>query len=538
MNRKFFCYAVFFIFLFLTSCGGGERISPSGLPYVAVDYEAKENEPEPECEEETETETETEPVPTTEQTIPDDGVLRLHMRPPMTLNPLLNEDVTVARILRLIFEPLAVLDNEFRVTGHLACLDFASDFSSVNATVREGAIWSDGKPVTSEDIIFSIEFLRAAPSAAIYSASVREIESAVRIDSRTVQIKFNRASVMAGYSLNFPVIPRHYYENQRSPQSSENMNPVGSGPFVFESLTPMRSMTLNRNPYYSRGRARIEEAEIIFLPNIETDFHAFERGRTDVIHLPLTEWTRHHGVRSPVYEIIPAMYFEFIGFNYRNTIFRDIYTRQGIAHAFNADEAVSGLYLAHAVRSVTPIHPYNYAASASVVGPVYDPARAAALLGTVRTDEPLIILANAENKQRVSIAERLAESLTRAGLPANAEIVTTDEYFERINTHDFDLFIGGMELPFAPDVRIFFEAGEMFLHDPILEAAYSVLMFASTEAAYTQATTRLQQAFAEQLPVIGLAFKHSALLTSPRITGNLSPVPDHVFINAYEWDIR
>jgi peptide/nickel transport system substrate-binding protein len=520
----------------LAACGDGERIAPSGLPYVAEEYEEEgaEEEAEPH-EEEVEIEAESplmqEPPA---HTLPDDGVLRLHMRPPMTLNPLLNEDVTVARILRLIFEPLAVLDNDFRVVGHLAELEFASDFGSVNATVREGAIWSDGKPVTADDIIFSIDFLRAAPSAAIYSAKVSEITSAERLDSRTVQINFDRASVMAGYALTFPIIPQHLHAGERNPQSSANMNPVGNGPFAFESLTPMRSMTLRRNPYFSRGRVQIEEAEVIFLPNAETDFNAFERGRTDVMHMPLTEWTRFSGVRSPNYEIFPAMYFEFIGFNFRRNIFRDIHTRQGIAHAFNACEALAGLYLAHATRSAAPLHPN----AAPFIGPVYDPARAAALLGTVRTDEPLVILANEENRQRTAIAERLATALTNAGLPANALILPAAEYFDRLQNHDFDLFIGGLELPAAPDVRMFFEANELMLHNPVLEAAYSVLVFAGSEAAFAQAKTRLQEAFAEQLPVIGLAFKHSALLTGPRIYGNLSPSPDHVFINVHEWELR
>jgi hypothetical protein len=94
-----------------------------------------------------------------------------------------------------------------------------------------------------------------------------------------------------------------------------------------------------------------------------------------------------------------------------------------------------------------------------------------------------------------------------------------------------------MELPFAPDLRVFFEAGDMFLHCPVLEAAYSILAFAATETAYIQAKNRLQQAFSEQLPVIGIAFKHSALLAGPRISSPLRPSPSHVFINIHEWEI-
>lgn len=522
------------VLILLVGCGEGFDVrGPSGAPYLGVEEGLDEYEPDAEMDEDTGVEIEE--VMEEARHIPDDGVLRLHMRPPMTLNPLLNEDVTVARVLRLIFEPLAVISDDLRITGHLAELEFASDFSSVNATIREGAIWSDGMPVTADDVIFSIEFLRRAPNAAIYRRNVDKIAYATRIDTRTVQIVFEQASVMAGYSLNFPIIPQHHYTGQNSPRSRNNMNPLGSGPFVFESYSQMRAMSLQRNIHFRDG-VQIERAEIVFLPDTETDFYAFERGRIDAIHLPLTEWTRHHGVRSPMYEIFPAMYFEFIGFNFTRSIFRSIHTRLGVAHAFNADEAVAAFYLAHAVRSATPIHPYGWAAG-HVDAPVYDPHRAAALLGTVRIDAPLVVLVNEENPQRVGVAERLAESLRNAGLSTYVEAVPNDEYFARLAAHDFDLFVGGVQLPFAPDVQLFFQGGGSFVHDPILESAYNALTLASTEAAYAQAISGLQQAFVERLPIIGLSFQHSAVLTNPRIITTTNPTPDHVFVNVNEWVI-
>ncbi|MCL1843751.1 MAG: ABC transporter substrate-binding protein, partial [Defluviitaleaceae bacterium] len=512
--------AILFV-IFFTGCGDvTARISPDGLPYAPAVEEQEDDGIEPE--QEPELEMEQEPVinPTTAET----NTLRLHMRPPATLNPLLNEDVTVARILRLIFEPLAMLDDEIRINGHLAQLDFASDFAGVHATIREGAIWSDGRPVVADDIVFSVEFLKNAPENAVYRANVENIASVQRVDARTAQITFTNATVMAGYSLNFPIIPQHIFYGETNPQSFANMNPVGNGMFLLKNHSPMRSLTLQRNPSGFRRRAQINEIEVVFLPDTATDFYAFERGRIDAIHLPLTEWTRNRGVRSPVYETFPAMYFEFIGFNPQG-FWGNIHNRMGVAHAFNADEAVAGLYLAHAVRSVAPIHPQSWAAS-RVPGPAYDPSRAAALLAPIRQNEPLVILANAENPQRVSIAQQLAASLTAAELPAIAEILPFEEYSARLDALDFDLFIGGIQLSFAPDVSVFFSGG-LFPHDPVLEAAYSALLIASSELAYLQAISRLQQAFAERLPVIGLAFKHSAILANPRITSALNPAPDH-----------
>ena len=522
---------LFFLLLFLTACEGDYRFAPSGLPYVESQhlYEDYDNNEPAEPTAQTDS-IYAEPLvtPPADRPAQTSGVLTLHMRPPLTLNPLLNQDITVARILRLIYEPLAVLDDQLRITGHLADLQFASDFGSVNATIREDAIWSCGMPVTADDIIFSVETLRRAPANAIYRANVENIASVTRINTRTVQIAFTQASVMAKYSLNFPIIPQHVEIGEI---------PVGNGLFTLETHTPARSLTLRRSPYTFRRRAQIEEIEVIFLPDTATDFYAFERGRIDALHLPLTEWMRHPGVRSPRYEVFPAMYFEFIGFNFSNPIFRELSTRQGIAHAFNASEAVASLYLAHAVHSATPIHPMGFAANAEISGAVYDPARAAALPGALRFDQPLEIITNEENPQRVSIAQRLAQSLTVAGLDAVAVPLPFDEFNERLSARDFDLYIGGVQLPFAPDVRLFFQSGGLFVHDAALDAAFSALLIASTEIAYAAAISNLQQVFVERLPVIGLAFRHSALLVNPRIESELAPTPDGVFTNINNWAI-
>ncbi|MCL2841089.1 MAG: ABC transporter substrate-binding protein [Defluviitaleaceae bacterium] len=521
------------LIFFLTSCGGDHlRIGPSGMTQPApVDAGLYD-----EYEEVLDTET----VPIDAYfmgMVEADEVLRLHMRPPMTLNPLLNEDVTVARILRLIFEPLAILDDELRITGHLASLDFASDFSGVMVTIRDDAIWSDGIPVTSDDLIFSVETLRTAPIQAIYRANVQNIASMERINAKTVQITFIQASITSGYALNFPIIPEHLYSGETNPQSERNMNPIGNGLFVFYEHTPIRSITLHRSNTSFRRRPQIEEIEVIFLPNTETDLYAFDRGRIDAIRLPLTEWAQHHTARTPRYEVFSAMYFEFIGFNFRNPIFRDIHTRQGIAHAFDIHEAVNAVYMAHAVPSITPIHPHSWAAS-DITAPTFDPARASALLGTLGQFQPLVILVNAENPQRVSMAGRLAASLIDAGVPAQVEILSSDEYFERLNSHDFDLFIGGANLPFAPDMQFLFQSGGLFQHDAVLESHFSSMIIASTENAYLQAVSQFQQSFTERLPVIGLAFRHSAVLTNSRIINNINPAPDHIFAGINEWVIE
>jgi peptide/nickel transport system substrate-binding protein len=419
----------------------------------------------------------------------------------------------------------------------LAELEFTSDFSSVTVAIRNDAFWSGGTPVTADDLMFSVDVLRSAPANAIYRQNVANIAAVTRINSRTVQMRFYHPSPMVGIDLGFPIIPRHHYQGQN--MNRHSMAPLGNGPFLFESYTPMQNVALAQNPTSFRQLSLIQNIEVIFLPDAQTELYAFDQGRIDAIYLPLTEWVRHHSVRHPGYEIFPAMYFEFIGFNHRNDIFDNLHVRQGIAHAFNADEAIPAVYLTHAVRAVSPIHPNSFVAGgASALQ--YDPGRARALLNAANITRPLAIIVNGDNPQRVSIGARLAASLNAIGVPARMEALHYTDYFARLEDGDFDLFIGGMNLALTPDMSVFFteQEGALFIANETLQASFDAVQNAATQADYLQAISQFQQDFAAQLPVISLAFRHSAVLTNRHIAQNHAPAPDNVFGWVNLWQVE
>jgi len=498
------------------------------------------NEPNNEYEYEEPDETDPQPIPPNVHvglSVQDDGILRLSMRHPLSLNPLLNEDGTVAKILRLLFEPLIIFDENLHPTDNLARMEMASDFTHATLTIRSDAIWSDGIPVSSDDLIFSVEVLRLAPETVIYKRNIENIAQIVRVDSRTVQIVFVKPSMTASYALNFPIIPEHYFRGHNNLASPRNMEPLGNGPYRFESLHPMQMMTLVRNEYSFR-RSQIEEINVLLIPDAETTLHAFNQGRIDAIRLPFSEWVKHHSVKPVHHEEFPAMYFEFIGFNFQRDIFKSEHIRRGIAQAFDADEAMNAVYLHQAVRAVSPIHPYSWMHDDTIVGPGFNPGQASVALRAVDTDEPLEILVNTEHIERVHIAQRLATSLNAVGLPAQVVRLPFDEYHQRLMYGEFDLFMGGMQLDFAPNFAFMFQGRELFGVDLVMEGLSSALYAQSTETAFLRAVSQLQQGFVDRLPIISLGFRHSSVITGTRISQNHPPSTDHIFASINESTIR
>jgi ABC-type transport system substrate-binding protein len=148
-----------------------------------------------------------------------------------------------------------------------------------------------------------------------------------------------------------------------------------------------------------------------------------------------------------------------------------------------------------------------------------------------------VILANDCNPERVEIARALANGLSALGIYTKVYELPQDEYFSRLGDGDFDLYIGGVVLSNHAPFDFLFSSGGLFLHNaPTLEAAYAMRL-AYTEAGYRDATARFQTVFAQQAPVVGIAFRHTALLTGARIRTTEAPTTCDIFRGAHAWQV-
>ena len=476
------------------------------------------------------------------------GALYLSMRAPLTLNPLLNEDATVARVLQLMFEPLITIGDDLWPVPHLASLEFAFNGASVVVTIRSDARWSDGSPVTADDLAFSIDTLRAAPAAAIYKQHVDNFAYYEILNERSLRITFENISGGSAYLFNFPIIPRHL---------DDNMAPISNGPFMFEFYTPMESLRLVRNPYTFRDRPNINEVYVMITPDAETDRHAFDRGLVDIYLAEVPEWARHHSVKPVRFWEHFTMHYEFIGFNFAREIPKLDYFRRAIAHSIDVESLITDVFLTHAMAARSPIHPASWLYEPDTPLYIYDISIARTLAGQVRRRAfqedlwpvdyegetlPLEILVNEKNIEGISIAEAVATQMDVIGLQAEIVALPFEEYIARLQNGYFDLFIGGYNLSLQPDLRFAFHSESrsnlLSYSDPEMDRLLEVASVAGIDSQFYRAMSDIQIYMAEQLPVISLAFRHSAVITGRRVSGEVRPAPDNIFINVEEWFIE
>jgi peptide/nickel transport system substrate-binding protein len=157
------------------------------------------------------------------------------------LNPLLDWNNTADRSVdRLLFSGLIKFDEHGLPQKDLADWGVAKDGTVYNFSIRPNAVWQDGTPLTSDDVIFTVEMMKSAGS--LYPQDIKDLWSKIkvtRLNDKNLKFTLPEPYVPFIDYLTFGILPKHLLESV-SPDELEkaefNINPVGSGPYKFDHL--------------------------------------------------------------------------------------------------------------------------------------------------------------------------------------------------------------------------------------------------------------------------------------------------------------
>src|SRR5690606_10906083 len=158
-----------------------------------------------------------------------------------------------ATTLDFVYEPLVVFNrlkaNEpnFRLAESF---ELADDLMSITFTLREGLKWSDGEPLTADDVVFTYDYIKKFPALDFISVSAL-LESVEKVDDRTVRFNLNEPnSLIANTIVGMPIVPEHIWASIDDPVTFANETPVGSGPLTEITRFTPQVYEQCRNPNY------------------------------------------------------------------------------------------------------------------------------------------------------------------------------------------------------------------------------------------------------------------------------------------------
>jgi peptide/nickel transport system substrate-binding protein len=194
-----------------------------------------------------------------------DGEMKiLYWQAPSILNPYLSSGVKDTEAASIVLEPLAVYDEKGDMVPRLAVeiptLDnggFAKDLLSITWKLKPGILWSDGTPLTADDVAFTVQYCLTPGGGCSKLANFADVDKAEAVDPQTVKISFKVAKPfpygpMVGGET--PVLQKAQFKDclgAKAPQcTAQNFAPIGTGAFKVSEFKANDSIRFAANDKY------------------------------------------------------------------------------------------------------------------------------------------------------------------------------------------------------------------------------------------------------------------------------------------------
>ena len=386
----------------------------------------------------------------------------------------------------------------------------ARDYSWVEFTLRDGARWHDGKPVTPEDVVFSFNILRSK-GAPLYRFYYANVKSAVKTGVNKVRFEFDSAGnrelpLIMGQ---LPILPAHYWKD-RDFEATTLEPPLGSGPYRISKVVANRSLILERvKDYWGKdlavkvGAHNFDQIIFEYYRDDTVALEAFKANNFDVrFESSAKNWATAYdfpavkqgkvvlaGLKDRNAEPMQGFLF-----NTRRGKFSDPRVRQAFNFAFDFEWANKNLFYGQYARTS------SYFQNSELAAAALPDAAELALLEPYRAQLPPEVFTTiyqtpvtdggGENRKNLREAQRLLaeagwqvqdgvlthaasgekmqveflldqpnfervvspyiRSLERLGVKATIRMIDTAQYKNRTDAYDFDIVVGGVANSLSP----------------------------------------------------------------------------------------
>ena len=287
-----------------------------------------------------------------------------------SLNPFIVQGVAAYGIRENVYEGLLgrSQDEPFSLYGLLArAIDVPEDRSSITFHLDPEARFSDGKPVTAGDVLFSWALLKDKGQPYMRS-HYRTVAKAEQISPGAVQFTFDdsgnrEAPLLLGL---MPILPKHRTDPETFDRTTFE-KPVGTGPYLVGKVDPGRSISYTLNPTWwgrdkpiNRGRYNFDELRVEYFRDQTTLFEAFKVGDIDLrFEDDAGRWAKGYDFpavaagqikRKEVPTSLPAGMTGLV-FNTRRPVFADQRVRRALIQMLDFEWVNKSLFHGHYART-------------------------------------------------------------------------------------------------------------------------------------------------------------------------------------------
>ncbi|HEX9388940.1 MAG TPA: peptide ABC transporter substrate-binding protein [Anaerolineales bacterium] len=292
----------------------------------------------------------------------------------LRLNPLLDWNNAADRSVdRLLFSGLIKFDEHGLPQKDLADWGVAKDGTVYNFSIRPNAVWQDGTPVTSDDVIFTVNMMKSAGS--LYPQDIKDLWSKIevtRLNDKNLKFTLPEPYVPFIDYLTFGILPKHLLESvspDQMPDADFNINPVGSGPYKFDHLIvdngQITGVVLTASDTYYDKLPFIEQVVFRYYPTSADALDAYQQG--DVLAVSqITPDVLNAALEEPNLSVYTSRLpqISFVLFNLNNpevAFLQNEKVRRALMLGLNRSYMINKFLQGQAVTTDGPILPGSWA---------------------------------------------------------------------------------------------------------------------------------------------------------------------------------
>ncbi len=334
--------------------------------------------------------------------------------------------------------------------------------------------WSDGEPITAEDVRFSWQAAKH-PDVAWVSASIVDFIEDIEIqDPRTFTVKYSQKYPYQQMDVNdVQILPKHRFgkvpfEQWQTHGKWLEQARVAGGPFLLESMRPNEEVTLVRNPaYWKKGQPYLDKLIFRIIPDQRTQLTSVLAGDVDCMQ----------GVTpKDVDKILDAEHLElytymtrtfgYVGWNCKRWPFDDAKVRRAMSHAIDVEDIVESLFRGYAKVAGPQIISSFWASNPDIEPVEFDPDRAEQLLqeaGWSKGSDGLFakdgkpfhftLLTSSENALRQRICLMIQANLKEVGVGSDIRPMESNQMSTQLKQHEFQGYVGGWYVATKVDLK-------------------------------------------------------------------------------------
>ncbi len=473
------------------------------------------------------------------------------------LNPILSTNQNVQDISMLIFEPLLIVTEDYKLDYGLATEWSKADDTSYLITLRENVKWHNGNDFTAEDVKYTIDTIKALGSDYIYYSNVENIENVEIVGTNIIKIYLYQSEELFEYNLTFPIISATFFAGEDITSSEKNNIPMGTGMYKLQSIDMSSQLELKQNTNWwniNEIETKIETIYIKLCSSVSEVYNAYKLGSIDILNT-----SRNTNIEENIGTIgynLKENYgreFDYLALNCERDVMSNKEVRQAISYAINKEDIVNTIYGGEYIVADYPLEYGSYLYNSNIeTNYEYNSDTAKQILvdnGWTYTDRywqkkingsnvrlKITLLVDSSNETRVNVANMIKEDLEEIGIQVNLVSVKGTTYDNYIKNTNYDILLTGVTVGLKPKLSRYFGEGNLANYTneealSILEELYNISDTDTLKEKYEI----LQEIYQEDRAYIGLYFNKTTVIYSNNLAGTVSPNWYNYFYNIETW---